>query len=98
GAQVEAYEDGERTLFRATAFGDDVDRPLKKSDGSYTYFASDIAYHKSKFDRGFRDMIAAWGAAHAGYIRRMKAAVKAVSGDTAELDVKIVQLVKLSRD
>jgi arginyl-tRNA synthetase len=98
GAPVDDYEDREQTLFRATAFGDDVDRPLKKSDGSYTYFASDIAYHKSKFDRGFRDMIDVWGADHGGYIKRMKAAVTAVSGDTAELDVKIVQLVKLSRD
>src|SRR5207237_10070010 len=57
GAPVEDYEDREQTLFRATSFGDDVDRPLKKSDGSYTYFASDIAYHKSKFDRGFRALI-----------------------------------------
>jgi arginyl-tRNA synthetase len=97
GAPVEDYEDREQTLFRATAFGDDVDRPLKKSDGSYTYFASDIAYHKSKFDRGFRDMIDVWGADHGGYVKRMKAAVKAVSGGTAELDVKIVQLVKLMR-
>src|SRR5882724_4761099 len=98
GAPVEDYEDREQTLFRATSFGDDVDRPLKKSDGSYTYFASDIAYHKSKFDRGFRDMIDVWGADHGGYIKRMKAAVKAVSNGSAELDVKIVQLVKLSRD
>jgi arginyl-tRNA synthetase len=97
GAPVDDYEDREQTLFRATAFGDDVDRPLKKSDGSYTYFASDIAYHKSKFDRGFRDMIDVWGADHGGYIKRLKAAVKAISGDTAELDVKIVQLVKLTR-
>ena len=97
GAPVEDYEDREQTLFRATAFGDDVDRPLKKSDGSYTYFASDIAYHKSKFDRGFKEMIDVWGADHGGYIKRMKAAVKAVSAGAAELDVKIVQLVKLSR-
>jgi arginyl-tRNA synthetase len=97
GAPVEDYEDREQTLFRATAFGDDVDRPLKKSDGSYTYFASDIAYHKSKFERGFRDMIDVWGADHGGYIKRMRAAVKAVSGGNAELDVKIVQLVKLTR-
>ena len=97
GAPEEDYEDREQTLFRATDFGDDVDRPLKKSDGSYTYFASDIAYHKSKFDRGFRDMIDVWGADHGGYIKRMKAAVKAVSAGTAELDVKIVQLVKLTR-
>ena len=97
GAPAEDWEDREQTLFRSTDFGDDVDRPLKKSDGSYTYFASDIAYHKSKFDRGFRDMIDVWGADHGGYIKRMKAAVKAVSGGTAELDVKIVQLVKLTR-
>jgi arginyl-tRNA synthetase len=97
GAPVEDYEDREQTLFRSTDLGDDVDRPLKKSDGSYTYFASDIAYHKSKFDRGFRDMIDVWGADHGGYIKRMKAAVKAVSAGTAELDVKIVQLVKLTR-
>jgi arginyl-tRNA synthetase len=94
---IEDWEDREQTLFRSTAFGDDVDRPLKKSDGSYTYFASDIAYHKNKFDRGFRDMIDVWGADHGGYVRRMKAAVKAISGDTASLDVKIVQLVKLTR-
>src|SRR5829696_345528 len=97
GAPVEDWEDREQTLFRATAFGDDVDRPLKKSDGGYTYFASDIAYHKSKFDRGFRNLIDVWGADHGGYIKRMQAAVKAISGGAAELDVKIVQLVKLLR-
>ena len=97
GAPIEDWEDREQTLFRATAFGDDVDRPLMKSDGSYTYFASDIAYHKSKFDRGFREMIDVWGADHGGYIKRMQAAVKAVTGGAAELDVKIVQLVRLLR-
>ena len=97
GAPVDDYEDREQTLFRSTDFGDDVDRPLKKSDGGYTYFASDIAYHKSKFDRGFRSMIDVWGADHGGYIKRMQAAVKAVTGGKAELDVKIVQLVKLLR-
>jgi arginyl-tRNA synthetase len=97
GAPVDDYEDREQTLFRSTDFGDDVDRPLMKSDGSYTYFASDIAYHKSKFDRGFRDMIDVWGADHGGYIKRMQAAVKAVSKGQASLDVKIVQLVKLLR-
>jgi arginyl-tRNA synthetase len=98
GAPIEDWEDREQTLFRATNFGDDVDRPLKKSGGGYTYFASDIAYHKTKLDRGFRNMIDVWGADHSGYIKRMQAAVKAVSGDqTADLDVKIVQLVKLLR-
>ena len=97
GAAVEDWEDREQTLFRSTGFGDDVDRPLLKSDGSYTYFASDIAYHKSKFDRGFGNMIDVWGADHGGYVKRMQAAVKAVSGGKAALDVKIVQLVKLLR-
>ena len=83
-----------QTLFRATAYGDDVDRPLMKSDGSYTYFASDIAYHKNKFDRGFLNSIDVFGADHGGYIKRMQAAVKAVTGGKAALDVKIVQLVQ----
>jgi arginyl-tRNA synthetase len=97
GAPVEDWEDREQTLFRSTEFGDDVDRPLKKSDGTYTYFASDIAYHKSKIDRGFPSMIDVWGADHGGYVKRMQAAVRAVSGGKGELDVKIVQLVKLLR-
>jgi arginyl-tRNA synthetase len=97
GAPIEDWEDREQTLFRATAFGDDVDRPLMKSDGSYTYFASDIAYHRNKFERGFRAMIDVWGADHGGYIKRMQAAVKAVSGGTADLDIKVVQLVRLLR-
>jgi arginyl-tRNA synthetase len=98
GAPVEDWEDREQTLFRSTAFGDDVDRPLKKSDGSYTYFASDMAYHRSKLDRGFRSLIDVWGADHAGYIKRMQAAVAALKGNRdAELDVKVVQLVKLLR-
>jgi arginyl-tRNA synthetase len=98
GAPVDDYEDREQTLFRATAFGDDVDRPLLKSDGSYTYFASDIAYHKNKFDRGFRNLVDVWGADHGGYIKRVEAAIKAVTGGAAALDVKIVQLVKLLRN
>jgi arginyl-tRNA synthetase len=97
GAPPEDWEDREQTLFRATDFGDDIDRPLKKSDGSYTYFASDIAYHKNKVARGFLDLIDVWGADHGGYIKRMQAAVKAVSDGRAALDVKIVQLVKLLR-
>jgi len=97
GAPVEDYEDREQTLFRATAYGDDVDRPLKKSDGSYTYFASDIANHKSKFDRGFNNLVDVFGADHGGYIKRMQAAVKAVTSGKATLDVKVVQLVRLLR-
>jgi arginyl-tRNA synthetase len=98
GAPAEDYEDREQTLFRATSYGDDVDRPLLKSDGSYTYFASDIAYHKDKFDRGFHNLVDVWGADHGGYIKRMQAAVKAVTSGKAALDVKIVQLVKLLRN
>jgi len=97
GGNLEDWEDREQTLFRSTDFGDDVDRPLRKSDGNYTYFASDIAYHKSKFDRGFRNLIDVWGADHGGYIKRMQAAVKAVSGGQATLDVKLIQLVRLLR-
>jgi arginyl-tRNA synthetase len=98
GAPVEDWEDREQLLFRATAYGDDVDRPLIKSDGSYTYFASDIANHKNKYDRGFADLIDVFGADHGGYIKRMQAAVKAVTAGKATLDVKIVQLVKLLRN
>jgi arginyl-tRNA synthetase len=98
GAPIQDWEDREQLLFRATAYGDDVDRPLIKSDGSYTYFASDIAYHKDKFDRGFRDLVDVWGADHGGYIKRMQAAIKAVTANSAALDVKIVQLVRLLRN
>jgi arginyl-tRNA synthetase len=98
GGPIEDYEDREQTLFRATAFGDDVDRPLIKSDGSYTYFASDIAYHRDKFERGFRNLVDVWGADHGGYVKRVEAAIKAVTSGKATLDVKIVQLVKLLRN
>ena len=87
-----------RRCFAPPPIGDDVDRPLLKSDGSYTYFASDIAYHKDKFDRGFRNLVDVWGADHGGYIKRMQAAIKAVTAGKAALDVKIVQLVKLLRN
>ena len=97
GQKPDDWEDREQTLFRATKFGDDVDRPLKKSDGSWTYFANDIAYHHDKFRRGFADMIDVWGADHGGYVRRMKAAVKAVTGGRGELDVKLCQLVRVMR-
>ncbi|HXZ22629.1 MAG TPA: arginine--tRNA ligase [Pseudolabrys sp.] len=97
GGNLEDWEDREQTLFKSTDFGDDVDRPLKKSDGGYTYFASDIAYHRSKIERGFLNLIDVWGADHGGYIKRMQAAVKAISGGKADLDVKLVQLVRLLR-
>jgi arginyl-tRNA synthetase len=98
GTDDAEWEPREQTLFRATNFGDDVDRPLLKSDGSYTYFASDIAYHKNKFDRGFKQQIDVWGADHGGYIKRVEAALKAVTNGQATLDVKICQLVKLLRN
>jgi arginyl-tRNA synthetase len=97
GKTPEDWEDREQLLFRATDFGDDVDRPLVKSDGSYTYFAGDMAYHRDKIRRGFMDMINVFGADHGGYVKRMQAAVKALSGGRASLDVKIIQLVKLMR-
>jgi arginyl-tRNA synthetase len=91
------WEDREQTLFRSTAFGDDVDRALQKSDGSYTYFASDLAYHHNKLARGFRHLINVFGADHVGYISRMRAAVTALSDGKADLDIKVCQLVKLLR-
>ena len=98
GKLPDDWEDREQTLFKATDFGDDVDRALVKSDGSYTYFASDMAYHRSKLVRGFHHMINVFGADHAGYVKRMQAAVAALSGGTADLDIKICQLVRLFRD
>ena len=95
GKRDEDWEPREQDLFRATAFGDDTDRPLRKSDGSWTYFATDIAYHRDKIERGFADLIDVWGADHGGYVKRMKAAVSAISADSATLDVKICQMVKL---
>jgi len=98
GQLPDDWEDREQLLFRSTEFGDDIDRPLQKSDGGYTYFASDIAYHFDKYRRGFRSMIDVWGADHGGYVKRMQAAVKAMTGGEASLDVKLCQLVKLFRD
>ena len=97
GQAPDDWEDREQTLFRTTDYGDDVDRPLKKSDGSYTYFASDIAYHKSKIDRGYRTLIDVMGVDHGGYVKRMQAAVKALSDGKVSLDIKLCQLVKLVR-
>jgi arginyl-tRNA synthetase len=89
------WEDRVQTLFKSTAFGDDEDRALQKSDGSYTYFAGDVAYHYNKLQRGFRHLINVFGADHVGYIPRMKAAVAALSDGKADLDIKVVQLVRL---
>jgi arginyl-tRNA synthetase len=94
---IEDWEDREQLLFRSVDFGDDVDRPLMKSDGSYTYFAADIAYHKTKIDRGYGVLIDVWGADHGGYVKRVRAAVEALSDGRTELDVKLCQLVKLMR-
>ncbi len=98
GQKPDDWEDREQTLFRATQFGDEVDRPLKKSDGSWTYFANDIAYHHDKHRRGFNVMIDVWGADHGGYVKRMKAAVGAITGRQGELDVKLCQLVRVMRN
>lgn len=97
GKKPEDWEPREQTLFRATDFGDDVDRPLQKSTGEYTYFAADIAYHHDKYVRGYKQMIDVLGADHGGYVKRMKAAVKALSED-GDLDVRLCQMVKLYRD
>ncbi len=95
GKLPDDWEPRPQTLFRATRFADDVDRPLKKSDGSWTYFAADIAYHRDKFHRGFANLIDVWGADHGGYVKRMRAAVAAVTDGAATLDVKLCQLVNL---
>jgi arginyl-tRNA synthetase len=97
GKVDEDWEDREQLLFRSTEFGDDSDRPLVKSDGSYAYFAGDIAYHRDKFKRGFKSMIDVFGADHSGHVRRMQAAVAALTGGQAKLDIKICQLVRLFR-
>ncbi|MDP4025887.1 arginine--tRNA ligase [Methylobacterium sp. NEAU 140] len=97
GQVSEEWEDREQTLFRTKEFGDDTDRPLLKSDGSYTYFANDIAYHRAKYLAGATELIDVLGADHGGYVKRMQAAVKAVSDGKAALDVKLCQLVRLLR-
>jgi arginyl-tRNA synthetase len=95
GKRPDDWEPREQTLFRATKYGDEVDRPLKKSDGSWTYFATDIAYHLDKYQRGSANLIDVWGADHGGYIQRLKAATEAISEGKATLDVKICQIVRL---
>jgi arginyl-tRNA synthetase len=97
-APPEDWEPRPQTLFAATRFGDDTDRALKKSDGSWTYFAADIAYHLDKFRRGFAEQIDVLGADHGGYVKRMQAAVTAITGGRGTLDVKICQLVHLFKD
>jgi arginyl-tRNA synthetase len=95
GKEPEDWEPRVQTLFRSTMHGDDVDRPVQKSDGSWTYFAPDIAYHYNKVQRGFDELIDIFGADHGGYVKRMKAAVSALSGGRVPLDIKLIQLVKL---
>ncbi|RDW11932.1 arginine--tRNA ligase [Paracoccus thiocyanatus] len=98
GKTPEDWEPREQTLFRSTAHGDDVDRPVKKSDGAWTYFAPDIAYHWDKIERGYDALIDVFGADHGGYVKRMTAAVKALSDGRVPLDVKLIQLVRLFRN
>ncbi len=98
GKLPEDWEEREQTLFRSTEFGDDVDRPVQKSDGAWTYFAPDIAYHYDKIERGFDQLIDVFGADHGGYVKRMKAAVSALSNKRVPLDIKLIQLVKLFKN
>ena len=95
GKAPDDWEAREQTLFRSTAFGDDQDRPVQKSDGSWTYFAPDIAYHFNKVQRGFDELINIFGADHSGYVKRLKAVVSALSHNKVTLDIKLIQLVKL---
>ncbi len=97
GKPVEDWESVPLTLFKATEFGDDVDRPMKKSDGSWTYFAPDMAYHLDKFRRGFTVMVDVFGADHAGHVKRLKAGVAALTQGQAKLDIRLCQLVTLLR-
>ena len=97
GQLAEDWEDREQTLFRATAFGDDVDRALIKSDGSYTYFAADVAYARDKIERGFDELVYVLGADHGGYVKRLEAVAAALSGGRVKLVVRLCQLVKLYR-
>jgi arginyl-tRNA synthetase len=98
GKVIEDYEARPQKLFRASQFGDDVDRPVAKSDGSWTYFATDMAYHRDKFRRGFDDMIDVWGADHGGYVKRMNAAVRALTEQKGRIDVQLCQMVNLMQN
>jgi arginyl-tRNA synthetase len=97
GHDDDDWEDREQTLFKSTDFGDDEDRALMKSDGNYTYFAGDVAYHFDKLQRGYRQLVNVFGADHSGYVKRIKAVVKALSGGEAEVDIPLINLVTLSR-
>jgi len=97
GQPLEDWEDREQTLFRATAFGDDMDRPLAKSDGTYTYFAADVAYAHDKIARGFEELVYVLGADHGGYVRRLEAVTAALSSGRVKLVARLCQLVKLYR-
>ena len=97
GEAPEDWEPRPQTLFRASDFGDDTDRPLKKSNGAWTYFAADIAYHRDKIRRGFTHLVNVWGADHGGYVKRMDAAVEAMSGGSVSHDVLLCQMVRLFR-
>lgn len=98
GKKPEDWEPREQTLFKSTEHGDDVDRPIQKSDGAWTYFAPDIAYHYDKVERGYDQLIDIFGADHGGYVKRMKAAVSALSDGKTPLDIKLIQLVKLFKN
>ena len=98
GKQSENWISRPQRLFKSTLFGDDADRAIQKTDGSWTYFASDVAYHYDKYKRGFTEMIDIWGADHGGYVKRMQSAVNAVTFNEAKLDVKICQIVHMLRD
>ncbi len=98
GQKPDDWEDREQLLFRSTAVGDDMDRPLVKSDGSYTYFAADVAYLKDKVDRGFTETVFVLGADHGGYVKRMEALNRALTGGASKLTVILCNLVKLYRD
>ena len=98
GKQIEDYEPREQLLFRSSQFGDDTDRPLAKSDGSHTYFASDIAYHYDKWRRGFNNMVVVLGADHKGYVKRLTSAVKAISNNQGEVHIKLCELVNFMKN
>jgi arginyl-tRNA synthetase len=97
GQLPEDWEDREQTLFRATDYGDDIDRPLMKSDGSYTYFAADVAYARNKIGRGYDELVYVLGADHGGYVKRLQAVANALSGGRVSASVLLCQLVKLYR-